>query len=203
MTAPRYRQWTPSISTRYPDIHGWLDDIDSSREFAQRLLHESESQSPDKAVIDAMSVAAIIRYCRCFTTGCREQLRIDDLPSLSEGERRFHGWIIGVRNRHISHPVNQQEAHALYVIVDETPGADTGALGISSCTSSQIPLAQLEATDLIMLCARWTAHLKVQLAEESERLRPLINSLSRAEIMSLPQGDPEYNEDIYAQRARR
>jgi hypothetical protein len=185
-----------------PAIHGWLDDMSSSRKFAERLIQEAESDSPETVLLDALSAAAIVRYFRCFTTGRRERLRIEQLPSATEAETALHERICGMRNWHISHPVNQQEAHAVYVIVDESPGATTGALGISSQATAQIPLEPLEAREMADLCSRWIAWLEEQLAQESTRLMPLASPLSREELLALPRDEPQYNEDVHAKRKR-
>jgi hypothetical protein len=112
----------------------------------------------------------------------------------------LHERICGIRNWHISHPVNEQEVHAIYVIVDETLGATTAALGLSSQGSAQIPLEPSEAREVIALCDRWVEWLKEQLKLENDRVMPLVMPLSRKELLSLPEGEPQYNEDIHAKR---
>lgn len=197
-----YRKWAPPISTPIPAIHGWLDDISCSREFAERLMQEGESDRPETVLLDALSAAAIVRYCRCFTTGRRERLRIEQLPVATAAEIGLHERICDIRNWHIAHPVNQQEAHALYVIIDESPGATTGALGFSSCATAQIPLVPCEAREMVDLCSKWIAWLEEQLAQENTRLMPLAILLSREELLSFPQDAPQYNEEIRAKRER-
>jgi hypothetical protein len=197
-----HRKWTPPVSTPIPDIHGWLDDISGSREFAERLHREAEAPNPDACLLDALSAAAIVRYCRCFTTGLRDRLTIEQLPLASAAEIDFHSRIRGVRDWHISHAVNQQEAHALYVIIDESPGATTGALDFSSRATSQIPLTPEDAREMVALCDKWIIWLRDRLAQEHARLIPLATRLSREELLSLPQDEPQSNEDINAKRPR-
>jgi len=166
------------------------------------LVREAEVEEPDALLVDALSVSAIVRYCRCFTTGRRARLRIDQLPSATGADVNFHARLRGTRDWHISHPVNQQEAHALYLIIDESPGATTGAVGISSRATSQISLAPFEAREMVDLCGKWIAWLKDRLAEENMRLMPLVATLSRDELLALPQDEPQCNEDIHARRTR-
>lgn len=197
-----YRKWTPPASTSIPDVHGWLDDISCSREFAERLIHEGEKESPDTLVLDALSTAAIVRYCRCFTTGVRERLRIEQLPSATDAETELHNRLCGMRDRHICHAVNEQEAHGLYVIVDESREATTGALGFSSQATAQIPLLPLDAAEMVDLCRRWIVWLKERLVQENTRLMPLVTQLSREELLTLPQDHPTSNDDIQVKRKR-
>ena len=197
-----YRKWTPPASTSIVDVHGWLNDISSAREFAERLIEESEKKGPDTLLLDALSTAAIVRYCRCFTTGIRERLPIGQLPSATEAEIELHKRLCGIRDRHISHAVNQQEAYALYVIIDESREATTGALGLSSQSTAQIPLLPFDAAEMVDLCSKWIVRLKEQLAQENACLMPLVTQLSREELLSLPQDKPQSNDDIHVKRKR-
>jgi len=197
-----YRKWTPPVSSRIPDIHGWLQDIHSSQELAERLIQEAEAENPDPVLLDALSTATIVRYCRCFTTGIRERLCITQLPSATDADTELHERLRGIRDWHIAHPVNQQEVHALYVIVDESPGATTGALGFSSLSSAQLPLLPFEAKGMLELCNKWIAWLNEQLIQENTRLMPHAVQLSREELLSLPQDEPQSNTDIHARRTQ-
>lgn len=199
-TMNTYRRWTPPIASRHSDIHGWLQDIHSARDLARRLIKEAESGNPDLDLLDALSTTSLIRYSRCFTTGIRERLDIARLPSATDLDVALHKRLRGIRDWHIAHPVNQQEAHALYVIVDESPGATTGALGVSSLLSAELPMKPFEAEEMVALCGKWIIWLDEQLRQEQLRLMPFAKQLTRKELLSFPQGDPQTNEDIYAKR---
>jgi hypothetical protein len=200
---PAYRKWNPPVPTLISDLHGWISDIDSAREFAERLVQESEKENPDTLLVDALTTAAIIRYNRCFTTGFRARLEIDRLSSATAADVDLHERICAIRNLHIAHAVNEQEVHALYVIVDDSREATTGALGFSSQATSQIPLLPDEAVEMTKLCNKWVQLLKEQLAQENFRLMPLVTQLSREDLFRLPEGEPESNEDVHSRRKRR
>ncbi len=197
-----YRKWTPPVSSRIPDIHGWLQDIQSSKKLAERLIQEAEAANPDLILLDALSTASIVRYSRCFTSGIRERLSITQLPSATDADTELHKRIRGIRDWHIAHPVNQQEVHALYVIVDESPGATTGALGFSSYSSAELGLLPFEIEGMLDLCNKWIAWLNEQLIQENTRLMPHAVQLSRDELLSLPQDEPQSNTDIHARRTQ-
>lgn len=198
-----YRKWVPPVATRIPDIHGWMQDIASARDIAVRLTKEAESEPPDPVLLDAMSTSAVVRYSRCFTTGSRERLHIKQLSSADSTEIALHDRIRGIRDWHVAHPVNQQEVHALYIIVDEAPGAKTQALGFSSFSSVQLPLRPFEAVQLVTLCSKWIDWLNIQLVQENLRLMPHANLLSREAILALPQDEPRPDENIRARRTQR
>jgi hypothetical protein len=170
---------------------------------AGRLLQELTRHEADHTLIDALSTAALIRYSRCFTTGIRERLDISQLLSASEADREFHERIRGIRDWHIAHPVNQQEAHALYVIIDEATGATTGALGFSSQSSVDATLLPNEVEALLELCTKWMEWLNGELVAENLRLMPLASLLTRQQLLALPQGEPQSNPNIRAKRRQR
>ena len=185
-----YRRWNPPIETCLPDIHGWAQDVQSARELAKRLTQEFESEKPDSVLLDALSTAAVIRYSRCFTTGIRARLSIDKLATAAPVDIDLHNRICGVRDWHVAHAINKQEVHALYVILDGSPEATTGAVGFSSYLSGDPPLQPYEVNALVDICTKWIDWLKTQLIQEQAKLIPLANCLCRAELLSLPADEP-------------
>ena len=197
---PVYLRWNPPVETRLPDIHGWLQDIHSAQEFASRLSHELSTENPDPVLLDALSTAALVRYSRCFTTGKRARLSIVELSTASPTDIDLHERLRGIRDWHIAHPVNEQEVHALYVIVDGSPEATTGAIGFSSFSSVSLHLQPSEVSTMLELCQKWIHWLNEQLIKEEIPLRPLVSRLSRAELLSLSQDEPQPNSNILARR---
>ena len=197
---PIYRRWNPPVETRLPDIHGWLEDIHSAHELASRLSQEVSAENPDPVLLDALSTAALVRYSRCFTTGIRARLSIEELSTASPTDIDLHERIRGIRDWHIAHPVNEQEVHALYVILDGSPEATTGAIGFSSFSSVESPLQPFEVSAMLELCEKWIRWLNTQLIQEQTPLIPLANRFSRAELLSLSQDEPQPNSNIRAKR---
>ena len=197
---PVYRKWNPPVKTQLPDIHGWLQDIHSAHDFASRLAHELSLENPDPVLLDALSTSALVRYSRCFTTGIRARLSIDELTAASHTDIELHERLRGTRDWHIAHPVNEQEVHALYVILDGSPWATTGAIGFSSFSSVNLHLQPFEVSAMLALCEKWIGCLNVLLIQEQTPLIPLANRLSRAELLALSKDEPQPNSDIHARR---
>ena len=168
-----YRRWTPPVETRVPDIHGWLQDIHSSHELATCLLNELNSENSDPVLLDALSTATLVRYSRCFTTGIRTRLSIEELPTATDADIELHERLRGIRDWHIAHPINMQEVHALYVIIDGSPEATTGAIGFSSFSSVESPLEPFQVNAMLDLCEKWIHWLNIQLVKAQEPLIPL------------------------------
>ena len=197
------RRWKPPIKTLVADIHGWLEDMYSTRQFVHRLIQTLDHPTADPVIIDALSSAALVRYSRCFTTGIRKQLSINQLTSASIADAAIHDRLRGVRDWHLAHPVNEQEVHALYVILDEAPNATGGAVGFSSFSSADLALRPEEAHAALQLCDKWIAWLTQIFISEQGVLLPLANQLSREQLLALPRDEPEPNQNVHARRRQR
>jgi len=198
-----YKKWLPPIENRLSDIHGWLEDMHAAKDFAAALHLMLESDNDDPVVIDALSTATLVRYSRCFTTGARERLRIEQLETAEPNDIDLHERLRGVRDWHVAHPVNRQEVHAVYLIFDPSPDATTGALGISSLSVADLALSPPEVAATERLCEKWIAWLTPKLVSENQKLIPLAQRLTRAEILALPSDEPSPEPNIHARRRQR
>ncbi|WIV98461.1 hypothetical protein [Kinneretia aquatilis] len=165
-------------------------------------MNELDSETSDPVLLDALSTAALVRYSRCFTSGIRARLSIEELPTATAEDIELHERLRGIRDWHIAHPINKQEVHALYVILDGSPEAKTGAIGFSSFSSVQLPLEKFQVDAMLALCEKWVSWLNTQLIRAQEPLIPVANGLSREELLALPQDEPQPNSNIKARRTQ-
>ena len=115
-------------------------------------------------------------------------------------EMSIHKRIRGVRDWHVAHPINQQEVHALHLIVNDDPNASELVLGMSSYQATSRPLKVNELRLALSLCSKWVDFLKSKIVEEQLRLKPYVEQLSREQILALPIMEPETNANIHAKR---
>ena len=172
----------------------------AARSFLERLSELTNCSDPDPVLIEALSTAALVRYCRNFTSGIREKLKIEILLTATPEEVVLHERLRKIRDKHVAHPVNQQEVDALYLIVDESHDVDYPVLGLSSYLSASLPLTLVEAQLTRGFCVKWITQLQNQLVEEKLRLQPFAAQLSRDQILSLPIDEPEPNPNVDARR---
>jgi hypothetical protein len=178
---------------------GYLVDLTEAKLCIERLLAMSRTLD-DLTVAEALSIAAVIRYCRCFTTGIRQKLDIENLTALSADEIAIHYRIRDVRNWHVAHPINLQEVHALHLIVNDDANASELVLGMSSCQVVSRPLKDEELPLALSLCTKWIHFLESKLVAEKLRLRPYVEQLSREQVIALPVVDPEPSANVGARR---
>lgn len=195
-----YRLWEPPVSHVLDTVTGHLVDMASAHTFLQRLAILSQGSETDGTAMEAYAVAAVIRYCRCFSSGSRAKLRIKDLETATSAEIELHDHLRGVRDWHIAHPVNQQEVHAVHLIVAPSRNGEFEVRGASSFSAAALPLDSVQAELAISLTNKWLDLLKKRIVDEQLRLRPYAQALSREELLALPERNPEPNRDIRARR---
>lgn len=200
MPDPIYRRWDPPVPTDIEDLHGWLVDLHAAKTMFERQSSLLDDDRSDPLLVDALSTAAVVRYGRCFTSGIRRRLSLDSLPNSTPEEAELHERIRGVRDWHVAHAVNLQEAHGLYVIVSPDPAGDPTVLGLSSQSTADLPLDRHEVVAAANLCERWIVALEKRLAAENLRLRPYLDGLTHQQLMALPGGEPTTNSNIRARR---
>jgi hypothetical protein len=180
---------------------GYFVDLSAARACIEQLLQITPT--PDNlTVLEALSTAAVIRYCRCFASGIRHRLDVSSLTTAGADELAIHDRMRGVRDWHVAHPINQQEVHALHLIVNDDPNANDLVLGMSSYQATARPLTIDEFRVALSLCSKWITHIQSKIVEEQLRLTPYVEQLSRAQILALPVMDPNTNSNINARRTQ-
>lgn len=202
MEPPResYRLWEPPIPHKLDEVTGQIVDMTSAHSFLRRLRELTQELTKDGDLLEAYSIAALVRYSRCFTSGSRPKLHIEDLAAATSDEINVHHHIRGARDWHIAHPVNLQEVHAVHLIVATSEASAPMVLGASSFSSAALPLDSEQIALALSLTEKWILLLQNRLATEQLRLMPHARALSPQQLLALPEKDPEPNRDVRARR---
>jgi hypothetical protein len=195
-----YRLWEPPVSHKLDELTGQIVDIRSAHSFLRRLNALAHEPTKDGELIEAYSISALVRYCRCFTSGSRPKLQIEDLKAATPEEVDVHHHIRGARDWHIAHPVNLQEVHAVHLIVATSEEGTPVVLGASSFSSAALALDSKQIGLALSLTGKWILLLQNRLAAEQLRLMPYAQALSSQQLLALPEKDPEPNRDVRARR---
>lgn len=195
-----YRLWIPPVPHKLDEITGQAVDITSAHSFLLRLKALASEPIENGELIEALTISALVRYSRCFTSGSRPMLQIEDLTAATPEEVDVHHYIRGARNWHIAHPVNQQEVHAVHLIVGTSAEGTPTVLGGSSFSSSVLALDSEQIELAVSLTEKWISLLQQRLVAEQLRLMPYAQALSPQQLLLLPETDPEPNRDVRARR---
>ncbi len=197
------------LSVRW-DAHGvqGLEDLISHQadlmdalQMFRRFVEVFESN--DYTLMDALATAAVIRYCRCFATGVRSTLSIEDLPELTDEERELHQYLVNTRNKHIAHAVNQMETQGVFLGIWQD---EQGSMEVTSAhvgRRTQIAINKDQGNQALALSSRWWKHVCDQIAAETPEVERRARRLTGAELRALPQGPVSPSLDPMEKRARR
>ena len=187
------RRWTPPVVTSLPDLTGCFTDMMDARKFCLRLESVARSSDHDYVLMDALETAALIRYCRCFTTGNRLRLNLQSGPALSVDEVKFHDRVSEIRSKHVAHPVNRFETQSVYVGMQVSPLGHVFATGVSSGSRSGLSLSSSDVAALKAMCEKWLIWLHEAINAECSRLLPMAQLMSGEQLLALPTGPIEPN----------
>ncbi len=104
-----------SVEVDYPEAKEWADivsltnDIDSTIQICDRLIHYLAATSEDRIIIESLWTTALIKYARCFTSGKRFGLSRALFDGLNGDPHGAHEYFINIRSKHIAHSINPFE----------------------------------------------------------------------------------------------
>ena len=104
-----HRALNSAEAERLGDLFGIIRDLDSVVEFCTRLVAAYGRSPLDFHLLDALSTACVIRYCRCFEMGVRAKLARECVVTLAPRFADFHDYLFALRQKHLAHPVNDFE----------------------------------------------------------------------------------------------
>jgi hypothetical protein len=159
----------------FASLEGIKNDLFRVAQYC-RYLHDHGVFKLDFLVWEAMSVAAVIAYARCFGPGVRAPLPKDFFDQAPYYLLAAHEHFIALRSKHIAHSVNAYE--------ENIPSAQVGSHFQSAAEiehlhvtqSRVIGLATDEPEKLLELVAWANAKIELMVAEEKAKLLPLVQS---------------------------
>jgi hypothetical protein len=155
---------------RLADLTGIQHDLESAKELATRLVEQWGSEKYDSVLLDALSVAVLVRYSRAFVTGVRERLSCEELSLLSEEQRTKHDRLRAWRDKHIAHSVNAFEENQPVARFCLERVKEEGVYGIECNHGRVIALSQIESEFVIELAEVFLNYVKGEIAEEKRKL---------------------------------
>lgn len=187
MTTAAYKRWSHPSGTTLLLIEGVSVDLFSAVDSLELLAKEWASDSLNPTIIQALATAAIVSYARVFKSGVRLSMRIGQDFSVSAEQLAVHERIIGIRDKHVSHPVNSFETHSLFISY-HVEAQEPVATSVSAGSMILSSLAPDEIGPFIALCHSLLDQLHHKRAAETEKLLEFAKQLTPSEIRALPEG---------------
>jgi len=158
------------------DLYGIGHDLDMAEEWCKKVSKETQSANGDPWLNEAITTGAIVKYCRCFTTGVRFGLKRTDIENIGEDLLQKHDYIKALRDKFIAHPVNPFDES--YVTVSITVKDGESSLGqIIHAGHTRLLLSAQEADELLEVIVAVKKCVNKIISNEEVKLRELISDL--------------------------
>lgn len=168
------------------DLYGIIKDLDSVSEFCQRLVDAWDAEPPDFDLLDALSTACVVRYCRCFEGGVRCKLDPDSVKAVDPRFAEFHDYLFSLRQKHLSHSVNEFEENCVAVSVAEPPSLPE-VQGIAVVGGRVAGLDRRTASNLQELAKKLKKAASVEYESEEDKLRAIVGAMPIEDVYRLPE----------------
>ena len=106
------------VATPLADLAGIRDDLQAVLSYCDLLDGQVLNNYIYPVTWDALSVAAVVTYCRCFSSGLRRPLERSLLESADQALRQAHEYFVELRNKHVAHSVNAFEENVVLATVE-------------------------------------------------------------------------------------
>lgn len=169
---------------RLADLGGILFDLQRAREFATLLGQELLSSTTNRQLIEPLSVAAVMMYCRPFSGGVRLRLVEDDLEGLTPQQRESHEYLCAYRDKHVAHSVNVFEENIPRANYCVERVREEGITGIAYGSGRIVGLSGSEADAIIELATVLEKHVKTLINAEQQRLLPIVRSMPLEKVLA-------------------
>jgi hypothetical protein len=119
-----------------------IQDLQFVMECCKRLLIELDKSDEERDAVVPLALwsSALVSYARCFATGKRFGLTVEDVKSLPlEGEVvNYHKWVIAERNKSTKHTSNPFEAAVVGAALSPPAASKRQVEGIAILSMSRV-----------------------------------------------------------------
>lgn len=137
----------------------------------------------DIPIIEALWIAALVRYGRQLATGVREGLPVEVIKSLTPKQQERHEYFMGLRNGWIAHSISYHEDNRVQLRLNP-PSRGKRVTGVEVVHSKTIALGLAQANELVGL-----------IDAILEAVHPIVEA-ERSKVLELARSLPV--EDLYA-----
>ena len=171
------------------DLTGIRYDLESACALAEELkstlvdILDGGNSRPN--VLDALSTAVLVRYCRPFSSGVRRKsLKDNILAVLNKNQRAKHEHLQAFRDKHIAHSVNAYEENqpvARYVVERVH---HEGVYAVECHHSRVVGLSSTEVEYVIELTTTMLRYVYRALESEKQQLLEKVRAIPLENLLS-------------------
>ncbi len=158
------------------DIQGIRDDLRTCRECCQKYLaffSKGVDGEQGNFLSELLATTAFTKYGRCFKGGVRDKGAKAVLNQLNHEDLEVHRLIIDIRDKHVSHSVNEFERPQVLVwLRDEPPNREILNVSVGTKYISAVDAAIF--SNWIVLIDKIDKWLHTEFQSEAHRLTQLV-----------------------------
>lgn len=94
-----------TIDSRLKEVE---DALAKFIELVENRQRGPQDADPSNLYARSLYCFAAVTYSRCFSSGCRQRLKLDDILTLTDRDREFHEAVRHLRNQHFAHAVTDK-----------------------------------------------------------------------------------------------
>ena len=173
----------PEVS-EYADLVSIAADLDRVNTYCERLFNLVGAHGDDSLLVDALYVAALIRYRRCFTTGKRSSLdeaAVADLP----GASATHRYYLDLASKLAAHSVNPFERTGAGVMLGQTADGQHIVVGVGHLSAKLIAPDRDGASTLGKLARAFRDHVQARVKALEAAISSAANALTQDQLRAL------------------
>ncbi len=177
------------------DFHLVLKDLKHVTGCCEELLSHTMLISPYHVVARALCTSALVTYRKCFKSGHRVPINIDECNFLSDEDRKHHKYCIDLADKHIAHSVNGYERANMTIHIAEDE--DNVSLVRGGLGSSAHLMMGFGLDDVCQLAQRVNSivaeFVKPQIKNLESVITRQVEQMSDDELRALPEGFVPYD----------
>jgi hypothetical protein len=163
----------------YADMIGIQYDLRVTSEYCDRIQVLQEATPEDVLLLEGLTHAAVMRYCRAFSPGTRFHLDRDILDGLPQAQLDDHDFFKSLRDKFMAHPVNPFEENSVYAQVNkgangniEIPNVQSHHLRMLFLNPNEIQNLRVLAVAVLKRVENLAESKKVTLLELARKISP-------------------------------
>lgn len=158
------------------DLYSVQYDLEIATHLSKAAREAGATRPHDSLVVEGLVSAALIRYCRCFSTNVRLGLRRADIEELGAEALGQHDYFKNLRNKFVAHSANPFEENWVTATASERDGVRYPITSVAH-GSHRMLLSVGEARALGALIKQVREVVDTKIKAEEKRLLSVIQQL--------------------------
>jgi hypothetical protein len=158
------------------DLYSVRYDLEIATHLSKAAREAGATRPHDSLLVEGLVTAALIRYCRCFSTNVRLGLRRTDIAGLDDETLGHHDYFKALRDKFVAHSANPFEENWVTASATERDGVRYPITSVAHGSHRMLlSVGEARALGALVKQVRYVVDAKIK--AEEERLLAVIQQL--------------------------